>query len=403
MEMNIKVLKKLRDVDIPNHGSLAFFKDWNNFMAEEGYWGLETYSGPHSGLLGAFKRGTLYRERYGHLWDKQSKMPIFTSSSERIIQTARKFGEGFLGWNYTDSAAVNIILETEDQGANSLTPVCVGIFKNEACNTTLNHPEKVNPQLKIATKRLNDEYEGFNLNYSDINDLFMMTAYELNTKSWSPWINVFTQDEWVGFEYSKDLYFYYCSGPGAEFTLPAGSVWANATLQLLKAGPNGDTLPTYWTFSHDTDITKMLAAIGLTWPTDPKLPYDGIIPFYNQYKATEITPMNTHLVLERLQCDETAISKKGVYIRAVLNEAVVPWPECQDGPGFSCSLKGYENIVQKHYHEFVKKCKIPKDWPQYLDFFWNYNTTGEMNFREGYIPWQEGVWKKYSEYKADNN
>lgn len=39
-----------------------------------------------------------------------------------------------------------------------------------------------------------------------------MAAFELNVRGSSPWVNVFTLDEWVSFGYTQDLYFYYCAG-----------------------------------------------------------------------------------------------------------------------------------------------------------------------------------------------
>lgn len=39
-----------------------------------------------------------------------------------------------------------------------------------------------------------------------------MTAYELNTRSSSPWIDVFTTDEWISFAHLWNVNFYYCSG-----------------------------------------------------------------------------------------------------------------------------------------------------------------------------------------------
>ena len=39
-----------------------------------------------------------------------------------------------------------------------------------------------------------------------------MTAYELNTRSSSPWIDVFTTDEWISFAHLWNVNFYYCAG-----------------------------------------------------------------------------------------------------------------------------------------------------------------------------------------------
>ncbi|KAK9369842.1 histidine phosphatase superfamily [Lipomyces kononenkoae] len=92
-------------------GPLEFFNTWQNFLANEGLSGQETFSGPYSGLLTAFTRGNEYRERYGHLWDSKSVVPIFAAGDERVIVTARQFGQGFFGYNYSTNAALNIIPE----------------------------------------------------------------------------------------------------------------------------------------------------------------------------------------------------------------------------------------------------------------------------------------------------
>lgn len=39
-----------------------------------------------------------------------------------------------------------------------------------------------------------------------------MSAFELNVRGFSDWIDVFTMDEWLSFGYVQDLYFYYCAG-----------------------------------------------------------------------------------------------------------------------------------------------------------------------------------------------
>lgn len=386
-------IQKLEKADIPqNHGSLSFFKDWDYFVEDRGFYGLETFTGPYAGLLDAYQRGTEYRERYGHLWDKQSKVAMFSSGTERIVQTARKFGEGFFGFNYTDVVEMNVILETEEMGANSLTPHC-GVPDNAANNATKKDFGKINPHFYVAAERLNNEYTGLNLTDADIYNLQQIASYEMNVRPWSPWLNVFTKEEWIGYQYLRDCHFYYYSGPGSYTSKPKGSVFTNSTLQLLKSGPCEGSKSMYWTFMHDVNIVPILAALGLTIPVDADLPLNGTIPFYNQYKSSEIVPMGAHLVLERMQCDKTAISDEGLYVRAVLNEAVVPFPNCHDGPGYSCSLENYEHkVVMENYRPYTEVCEVSKEWPQYVDFFWNYNSTNKLDHEEGDIPYQYHYW-----------
>ncbi|KAJ6084464.1 hypothetical protein N7486_011264 [Penicillium sp. IBT 16267x] len=115
-------------------GDLAFLNEWTYYVPDANLYSQESTSGPYAGLLDAFSRGSEYRAWYGHLWDGQSVVPIFTSGYERVIETARYFGQGFFSYNYSTNAAINIIPEAATQGADSLTPTCaVGIAEEYAC------------------------------------------------------------------------------------------------------------------------------------------------------------------------------------------------------------------------------------------------------------------------------
>ncbi|KAJ6114685.1 hypothetical protein N7486_000463 [Penicillium sp. IBT 16267x] len=57
------------------------------------------------------------------------------------------------------------------------------------------------------------------------------------------------------------------------------------------------------------------------------------------------------------------------------------------GPGYSCPLAKFSAIVDKA-PKYDEKCETPASYPQYLDFFWNYNTTNEYNYQSGTIGYQ---------------
>lgn len=101
--------------------------------------------------------------------------------------------------------------------------------------------------------------------------------------------------------------------------------------------------------------------------------------------------MAGRLILERLSCNATALSGAGTYVRAVLNEAVVPFPSCQKGPGYSCPLSNYTAMFgpNSSLPKFVPTCGIPKSYPQYLEFFWNWNRTNALDYQNGTISYQE--------------
>ncbi|KAJ5683281.1 acid phosphatase aph 3-phytase phyB [Penicillium macrosclerotiorum] len=365
-------------------GDLTFVKDWNYYVPNKCWYNAETFSGPYAGLLDGYQHGSDYRDRYGHLLDEDIVVPFWSSGYGRVINTARKFGEGFFGYNYSTNAALNIISESETMGANSLTPTC----DTDDDYTTCDNLTNVMPQFKVAAARLNTQNPGLGLDELDIYYLMSMAAFELNARAFSDWINVFTQDEWVSFGYVQDLDYYYCAGPGDKNMAAVGAVYANASLTLLNEGPK-KAHPLYFNFAHDTNITPILAALGILVP-DEDLPLDRI-PFGNPYSTGDIVPQGGHLTIERLSCDATALSDAGTYVRLVLNEAVVPFKKCTSGPGYSCSLKDYTSIVSKSLPSYTSTCKVPKSYPQSLDFWWNYNTTTNLNYRTKPVGCQEGA------------
>lgn len=42
----------------------------------------------------------------------------------------------------------------------------------------------------------------------------------------------------------------------------------------------------------------------------------------------------------------------------------------------------------KKVAKFDEKCDVDASYPQYLDFFWNYNTTTKLNYQNGDISYQ---------------
>ncbi|KAJ6119753.1 hypothetical protein N7523_004033 [Penicillium sp. IBT 18751x] len=129
--------------------------------------------------------------------------------------------------------------------------------------------------------------------------------------------------------------------------------------------------------AHDTNITPILAALGIATPSED-MPLDTI-PFPSTYEIGNIMPMGGHLKLERMSCNATAPTEKGTYVRVVLNEAVVLFTSCQEGPGFSFSLANYTDVVGRMLSDFKSECKINSTVPQHLSFWWDYNTTSFYN------------------------
>lgn len=79
-------------------------------------------------------------------------------------------GEGFFGWNYTDSVALNVISESADMGANSLTPMCPEDHLTQTCKSL----SQDLPAFHVAADRLNKQNLGLELNSTDVYQLMCM-------------------------------------------------------------------------------------------------------------------------------------------------------------------------------------------------------------------------------------
>lgn len=386
---------------------LEFLNYWEPYVnSKSGFVSQASTVGPYSGLLTGYYAGSLYAQRYGHLWDPEVITPVFPSGSERIVDTARRFVDGFFGYNFS-AAAINIIPEVAGQGANTMVPSCnnasIGKPDPSACSGKGDYP----PFYAIANK-WNKAY-GLDLTWSDISDLCLSTAYELNVRGDSPWVKAIPQDVWIAYEHQLSASFWCSSGPGSPEALARGSNWVNATRQLFLQGPE-KALPLAFTFAHETDIAPVLAFLGIDAAPNTNISH---IQADSGYHLSDVVPMGTRFVLERLVCtaDETdktgfananppayngsyvssnvtnpsnatiAGDGKSYYVRVVSNDAVVPLDLCSSGPGFSCPLQEYSDYVDQRLvgHEYSKVCNLTAGAPKYLDFFWNYNTTTELN------------------------
>lgn len=175
---------------------------------------------------------------------------------------------------------MNLVSQSGDMGANSLTPSCPADKGGKVCNSL---PATL-PQLCDAAERLNKQNSGLRINASDVfylmgerapllwisllnhplTTLPEMGAMELPVRGHSKWIDVFTLDEWIAFGYLSALDYYWCWGyahpagpiasaesdpygsPGNRYSTALGGIWANATLTLMNEGPER-AHKMYWT------------------------------------------------------------------------------------------------------------------------------------------------------------
>ncbi|CCH42204.1 Acid phosphatase PHO11 [Wickerhamomyces ciferrii] len=341
-------------------GPLSFLKDYEFKALDEEGLDQETGKGPYSGLLDLYKHGALFRDRYDDLYNEGDEIKFYSASQKRVVESAKKFAQGFLGESYNESYIQEIDEDTNDLGANSLTPV-------NACNNYDKHinQDKIDELstsfLNKTADRLNNQSPGINLIPEQVGSLIYYCGFELNVEGSNQICEIFTTDELLAYSYTKDVSYYYEKGPGNNLSATIGSVYIDAITRLIKDDSKNLTL----SFAHDTDIFYIVSLLGL---------FDGELPtdhqsFNHLWKISNIAPMGARLVIERLECED----QEEPFVRIIHNDAVLPIPGHSEGPGYSISISDFEKYIEDKLDgkTYEKDCGTKDGVPTELTFFWD--------------------------------
>lgn len=237
---HLNLLSKIRESGVVMNNSLSFVNDWVYFTQDptQDFEQL-TKTGPYAGTLQAFTTGVKLRSRYQHLLP-QNTVKLWASDSGRVIETARYFATGLfgIGWDRNGKANLEIIPETGDIGANTLTP-------GETCSRYVEdlefgHDYGASVLEKFQQKyipniisRLAADNPSIRFTNSEVFSMQEMCGFETIIRGSSPWCSIFHRDEWEHFEYARDLVHYFRAGPGNPYAPAMGWLWLNATTELL--------------------------------------------------------------------------------------------------------------------------------------------------------------------------
>ena len=149
-------------------------------------------------LTPEFASGRTMRARYKHLLPSKSsacRVNFWASSTNRVVETARYFATGFFGLNWTTNiAALHIISNSSDLGADTLTPqdTCL----NYRTDIELGHDYGYTqlsrfsatylPQIGHRLRRENPDIE---FTGREIYSMQEMCGFEILARGESPWCN----------------------------------------------------------------------------------------------------------------------------------------------------------------------------------------------------------------------
>jgi hypothetical protein len=250
---HLDLLNRIKEADVVLNGSLSFLNNWVYITTTpEKDFDQLTSTGPYSGTLGAFTTGTRLLTRYQHLLSPGTKLRLWASDCQRVIETSRYFAYGLLGldWENSGKAELDIIPETFDRRADTLTPgdTCLRYLED----TENGHDKGINmlalfqqAYAPAIAERLMKEQGNRALGGLTNHEVFSMQemcGFETLVRGSSPWCDVFTREDWEDFEYARDLVHYYRAGPGNPYAGAMGWLWLNATTDLLRSGPEAGAL-----------------------------------------------------------------------------------------------------------------------------------------------------------------
>ncbi|KAK4703123.1 hypothetical protein P7C70_g3091, partial [Phenoliferia sp. Uapishka_3] len=293
--------------------------------------------------------GVLTAKRYSML--PLGSMPFVRSdSSQRVVDSAANWSAGFAMQSHSPRRSVLVL-----NGATGSNDTLENNNCPNAPEPTIPETAWLNLFATNITSRLNAGAPGANLTNADTLNLMQLCGFDSGSSgSLSPWCGIFQTKEWAAFEYYYDLDKFYGNGYGNTLGAIQGVGYVNELLSRvtgdLKFATNDktqvnhtlDSSPStfplartlYADFSHDNQITSILAAMGLK--KGPNLPSTG--PPVNQaWVTSQIVPFAGRLVTERLLCGGKQ------YVRFLINDQLQPATFCggdKSAPGV-CRLEDF--------------------------------------------------------------
>lgn len=378
--VGIRHLTLIDRLDRANHklkGSLAFVKDWRYFThPNDPTFDDLTTSGPYAGTEQAKRTGKKLRELYGHLVHADRRTRFWSCETPRDVETAKWFAKGFWGedWKESKLAEMEVVSEESDRGADTLTPgdTCLKYIEDTEEGHDMGYGKLAawqNTFTRSIAERLQHDAGGVWLGPVEIYSMMEMCGFEILARGSSPWCDVFTQDEWRAFEYGRDLLHFYRAGPGNKFSKVMGSLYLDATAEILK---NESSKDVYFSFVHDGDIVPLLSTLKLLDEKgNQELPVNRLKADRN-WKTSDFAPMSGRVIFERVVCGTEADSAARRYVRLSANDGVVALSglKASGEVRHAYTLDDFQQFVAEEasYGDYNEVCGLPEDAPSKISF-----------------------------------
>ncbi|PIL29397.1 hypothetical protein GSI_09449 [Ganoderma sinense ZZ0214-1] len=374
------------------HGPLDFLNDWTYKLGEE----VLTPFGRQQ----LFDLGVSMRIKYGFLlrnFTASNSLPVFrTESQDRMLSSALNFALGFFGPKLEGQYQQLITIEAQGFN-NTLVPskTCPNAQSKTRGERALPYVrEWAELYLQDARARLNSQIEGIELSIEDVYTMQQLCPYETIALGYSKFCELFTEEDWRGFDYSVDLNFWYNSAFGSPTARALGvgyiqelvsrltntriSVHNSSTNATINDNPS--TFPLgqsiYVDATHDTVVLNVLTALNLlNFAADGPLPSDHI-PVNRSFKTSHLAPFASNVQFQLLSCE----SRPEPQIRIVINDGVTPLGSVygcpSDDPHGLCPVSAFVAAQRETIQKTDWAWACHGDWDVPAGHGWN-TTTGE--------------------------
>ncbi|KAH8663390.1 histidine acid phosphatase-like protein [Tricladium varicosporioides] len=345
-------------------GPLAFFSRWKNPIDDPDNQ-MEQIT--PQGRLDSIKVGKHLLSRYPTL--VPTTKTIYADKKSRTQDTAKAFTRAF-------PQKVEIVEMKSDNKTSFHSQV-----PHKACKAFSKEPgdNEMAAFIAVYTQMIVARLQGHSpveLGASDIVGLQQLCGYESAIRGKKSKIcDIFTDSEWMAYEYAWDLKYSLMVGHGNPLSPYLGFPWLNTTSGLMSKFhaprhhdtpqeiPGDDGQRFFLSFTHREVPPFIATALGLFNSSNAEaeeFPTDHI-NWSRHWRMAELVPFLGHIGIEKLTCNFNSVDPQDdqEYIRIIANSSPRPIPSCQGGPGASCIFDQFTQIIKRgmeRYGDFDGVC-----------------------------------------------
>ncbi|KAI1330028.1 histidine phosphatase superfamily [Xylariaceae sp. FL0255] len=346
------------------YDELEFLATWNYKLGENI---LTSYGRAQEFMLGA-----QYRQLYGNLLNNYTtnmSLPVFrTTSSDNTVKTAHNFAAGFFGApDYLNS--VNFEIQQEIPGVNnSFAPWETCELASNPAYGAMGTTAKTNFQntaFNVTAARLNSKLTGLVLTPQDVVAMIELCAYETYALGYSSFCGLFTQEDYLNYDYSSNLESYYNWGPGSPISASMGKGMLHEFYSRLEGEVPPATSALNYTLDNSTtyfppeqsfyaDAVHHSAFLDALTAFNFTSTYTWGVPLNllgeagnNNYSIAKIGPLASHLTMQRLYCPAMNETDQ---LRYFLNDAAIDMTTSHQCPPNPDGLCPYTTYIPNQLH-----------------------------------------------------